>query len=272
MGRDLDLVDVAQVQILVGGAPLSEDVVSFEVRSIADAPLDWAVIEIDNADGEAAAPVEGADIELAAGYVGDESLPVVFGGRVETVERDRLIRVVCADACWRLRDTRIRRSWAAVTPAELAVDVFALSGVSVGRVSADVLPRRPAFVSPNITALEVLEWASRAWGLTNWQLYADTDGSIWWGPWQQSPRQASSELLTFDLSDVFDATAPDGEFPGRIVARLTGTLRHGQMFLLLDSRHGAPPVYGRAAEVVHAMGPHPQLPVYRTEVTWAPLV
>jgi hypothetical protein len=269
--RDHEQAPLPVIQVDIGSHEL-DTALTFEIRSTSAQPIDWLDLELDNPSGDGPEITRGDSVELSIGYSTDRVLPVVFTGTVRSVQKGRTTMVQCADKAVELADLVVVRSWANVRPGEIAHALFTDINVTDFEVFDGVeLPRRPHFIAPKLTGLQVFDQVAQIWGL-DWQLYANPDGSFWWGPWQESPRQRADRSIQLrEGVDTFLVERGDAHTAGRLVLECEPTMRHTDVIGLFDVESGNAPTLLRAVSVTHASKPHDALPNFRTEVEWQSL-
>lgn len=265
------LVDQPAIRLGIGNAVFADDVVAIHTRSVRRDPLDWVDIQIDNADGQADAIEKGAGLLLALGYTTADTMPLVFAGTVDDVRRERTVTVSAVDWLGALREPRVD-CWRNVTPVDVVRALLELTlGASALVTSEAELTRLGHFVCPGLTGLQALADVSRAWGL-NWDLYAEPNGSVWFGPWNESPR-AQTTPWQFESGTDLTAVIPAGPegSRGKLVMHAQPEVQHSHTALLTDDSFGAEPALVRFETVEHLLGVDGPGPSYRTEAEWTRL-
>ena len=117
--------------------------------------------------------------------------------------------------------------------------------------------------------MELLQSMARAWGL-DWDLYCEPDGSVWWGPWESSPRYLaalSDELVVLEHGVSVFSLEPTGEGVGVAETWLMPELAHSRLIGLNDARFWRTQVYARIERVRHRLCAK-GAPGGRTTVEW----
>lgn len=241
------------------------DVRRFErvrVESSAGDVTDRCLVVVDNTQGGAEAFEVGDQLTVEAGYR-DTGFRQTFAGVVTNVERKRRCVVRAADAGLLLERHRIRRTFVNMTPDEIVRACLEDAGVEEYSVAA-VGNRRHHFVSPSKTVAQVLRAINRTWGLQH-VTYAEPDGTVYWGPWEASPRAELQETqYVFERGANIIALRPVQAGAGELETLWVPGLRHSQVLRLVDPEFLRGTIDARVERVVHDLDANQA----RTHVRW----
>lgn len=232
-----------------------ERLVRLELVSARQNPFDVVTLAIDNAEGGSSEElVEGLPIFIAAG---DRSAGVapVFSGRVEEVQPGRILTITARDAMALVADKKVTRTWTNVTPQEVARVCLRDVGIDFTLHDAE-LKRRHMVTARGRSVLALLQEMDAAWQL-GWDLYCHEDGTLWWGPWEESPRYKASleaDMPVFVHGESLLGLEPSGTDTGQLRSWLQPDIRHSQLIGIQDDRLWRQQVVARVERVRHVVG------------------
>lgn len=256
-------------------APVVEiEIGDFIVRRIVDlklvtgraSPLDRADIVLPVEGLDPAAIVREAPVHIRAGYR-EKGLWPLFTGSVVDVAWHHQVRLLCRDRMEDLRSTRIVESFVDVTPREVVDRALDLAGVTNRQLSDSVQDRRHYYVLTGQNVIEVIRLVNRSWGLDDWAFYwePEPDGALWWGPWEESPRRQTGEVLRLEYGqNVLQLVPFTRERRGVVRTIFLPYLRHSQLVRIRDMRFWRQDVLVRAERIVH----HVTEKKARTTIEW----
>jgi hypothetical protein len=254
--------------VFVGGWSV-EQLVSLDHVSSRLRPFATLELRVDNEDGAAAEKLtEGAEVLMGVGDR-ETGLLGLFHGEVEEVQPERVLTLRARDkGMLGLARAHVTRSWLRVTPQEVARAVLDELGVAHGLGSAE-LPRRHHVVARGLSVLELLQQMDRQWQL-GWDLYCEVDGTVWWGPWDESPRYQralNADLTILVEGDSLLGLEPSGVDIGTAKTWLLPELQHSGLVGLVDARFWLERRLARLERVTHRVR-GPRQGGSRTELEW----
>jgi len=232
-----------------------ERLVALEHASSRLRPFATLTLGVDNESGHVAGVfAEGDDVVVGAGDR-EVGLSTLFRGEVEEIEPGRVTTVRARDGMLVLERATVTQSWLRVTPQEVARAVLEPLGIGY-QLGAGARPRRHHVVSRGLSVLRLLQQMDRDWGL-GWDLYCEADGSVWWGPWDESPRYqralAADPPILVQGESLFDLE-PTAVDVGRAVTWLQPGLQHSTFVGLVDERFWQERKLARIERAVHRIG------------------
>lgn len=236
----------------------------WRVKSSRTSPLDVATIELDNTSGTVPAIAAGDVAEIWQGW--RETVEArVFGGRVDGVEPGQIVRVECADAGRHLATTQVVRSWLDATPQEIVEDLAAAAGIEA-IVELRELPRRHRYLVSGQSLQQALRGVLKAWGVPGWDVWCQSDGTLYVGPWEKSPRYTAEPIVELERGvEILDLRVR-GHRAGWCQTLALPQLEHSRVVRLIDTEFVGGGVVVRIDAVTYL-----QWPNARTELEWTRL-
>lgn len=251
---DARMLQTPDWAVFVGGWSV-ERLISLVHVSSRIRPFATLDVQVDNEDGNAAEVLaEGAEVLVGVGDR-ESGLVGLFHGEVEELQPARMVTLRARDDMLKIARAKVTRSWLRVTPQEVARAVLDELGVTYGLGAAE-LPRQHQVVARGLSVLELLQQMDRQWQL-GWDLYCEPDGTLWWGPWDESPRYQAA--LNADLpvlvhgESLFDMK-PSGVDVGTAETWLQPELGHSAFVGLVDPRFWLERRLARLERVTHRLG------------------
>lgn len=241
--------------VFVGGWSV-ERLVSLTHVSSRLRPFATLELQVDNEDGQAAEVLaEGQEVLVGLGDR-ETGLVPLFAGEVEEVQPARVLTLLARDVgMLKLARALVTRSWVRVTPQEVARAVLDELGASYQLGSAE-LPRQHHVVARGLNVLALLQQVDRQWQL-GWDLYCEPDGSVWWGPWDESPRYQralNADLTVLVHGDTLFELRPSGVDVGSAETWLQPDLGHSGLVGVVDPRFWLERRLVRLERVTHRVG------------------
>ena len=241
------------------------DVRRFEQLKVVSAAgdlTDRCWLSIDNTVGGAEAFAIGQELLVEAGYR-DTGYGQVFHGVLTNVRRERVCRLVAADVGLLLERHRVRRAFLDVTAADVVKACLEDAGIESYAVTGGG-PKRHHFVAANQTVAQILLAVNRSWGL-RYVAYAEPDGTVYWGPWESSPRAtAQTGRFVFERGVNIVNLRPGESGSGELETVWMPQLRHSQLLGIRDPEFVRGTLSARAERVVHLLTSREA----RTTVRW----
>lgn len=190
----------------------------------------------------------GDPLTLELGWV-DGGRRLVFSGRVREIGPGRTIRIVALDRCRDLMDTPLRQAFRNCTLQEVATWCLERAGCDDFTLGTRRLGHRHHFLVCGEPALAALLRARETWRC-DWDLYADSEGVVWFLPWEESPRAVADPPLFEYGTNLLELT-PSLVGPATAETWLAPGLVHSQRVRLQDDRLWHNEVEARIERVVH---------------------
>lgn len=223
---------------------------------------DRCMLVVDNTSGGAAPFAAGQEFVIEAGYR-DTGYRDAFRGVVTDVRRRRTCTVQAADAGLLLERSRVKRCFVNMTAAEVVRALLEEAGIEEYSVEG-AGRRRHHFVVPNLTIAEALRAVNRTWGL-DCVTYAEPDGSVYWGAWEDSPRASGQQAqYVFERGVNIIDLRPTAQGAGELDTVWMPDLRHSQVLSIKDPEFVRSVLTVRAERVVHDLSST----MGRTTVNW----
>lgn len=235
----------------------------WRVRSSRLSPIDVATIELDNTSGTVPPIVAGDPVEIWQGWR-ESGERQVFGGVVDGSDPGVVVKVECADAGRTLAQTQIARSWLDATPQEIVEDLAAAAGLQAVVRLGDLPPRHRYLVSGQ-SLQQALRGVLRAWNVPTWDVWCQPDGSLYVGPWEQSPRYSPVPVLELERGvEILDLRVR-GHRGGWCQTLALPELEHSRVVRLIDTE------FAGGVDVRIDAVTYLQWPNARTELEWTKL-
>jgi hypothetical protein len=190
-------------------------------------PIGRAILSIDKAQSERVVLRNRATVAIGMGYQ-NTGLRKVFGGRIRHVDPgDVAVGVVALDAMADLEGMRVKRSFANASLQDVVR--ASLDEHQVRHELASTETRRARhFVAPNLSLLQVLAAARTTWGAQDWDLWADVDGKVWFGPWAETARSKADPVGDLEYGSNLLAFEPSTRGTGMAETLLAPEIEHSR--------------------------------------------
>lgn len=239
----------AQIGPWITMKPISVDVFSSRMN-----PIDTATIELP-AEGMGSADfTKGMPVAISMGYR-EKGVWPVFSGTVMDVSANRVIRIMAKDQMETLRQTKITKSFVDAGPREIIKYSLLYAGIEDYQLSEKILPRRHHYISKALSVIQLINQINRTWELDDWNFYFEPEGTLYWGPWSESPRyNAGQPVATLEYGVSLLDLKPADNGTGTASTFLLPFLRHSQIVILRDRRFWSKEVLARIERIHYGHG------------------
>lgn len=250
------------VQVLVAGVEVVPTRV--EVAASRLNPVARCVLSLDRDQPEAVTIAEGSPVEVLMGRELTGVRPV-FRGRVRQVSPEDQVQLVALDGMRDLRDVLVRQVFSQVTAREVVEWVADQAGLVLHMAPLSRHARRRHFVAANVPLPEVIRQVRQTWGLLDWDLWCDVDGSVWFGPWADTVRARRDPVAHLEWGRNLLEMTPSAGSTGVAETWLDEAIEHSTRVKLTDPRAWGGSRLARVERVAHTWAPGRA----RTRVEWA---
>lgn len=205
-----------------------------------------------------------AEVRVAMGYEG--AVMDVFSGRVITPVPGNPVRLVALDGLHEVK--RVTLTTAIVRPTlQDVMDVLLLQAGQHDVVIGSNERQIRVFVAKSIGGLDVIQAVRTSFDVHHWDLYIEPDGTIYFGPWAESPRALAGVQLQLVQGENIESLKLDPR-GGSVGTALVPWVAPGHLIEIKDPDVARATITARVERVVHKFAADDG---GTTELLWTPV-